>query len=480
MGFLSFPFVASEEVPLSLSDCIRMAMQKNLSLSLKRLDPEISKAQRLSAQGDFDLNFSIDHSYSESDNPTSPSSFTTSHENSHSTGLTQKIPLGTTFGLTNTFDNSATNTNRFIDNYSTFWGASFTQPLLKNFGSKINLFNIQSAEIEIGIQESLYQNQIDLTVTNVANAFFELLFSRQDLESKKISLQYAERLQSENQARVEIGTMTKLDLSQANSEVSSRQEEVLRAEREIRTQENTLKLLITDQFEEWLSKEIIPSLDSVFEKSPPSLKKAFQNALTNRPDLHVIKKSAEQRNLTLHYRKNQDWPQLDLSGNYGFNGLDRNPGSSLRDTSELDKDQWLIGLALKIPLQNRSAIGARQQAQLQQQQILIEIKQKEQSILSEVDNAIGKVLTDQKRVESTRNTREFGQETVEAEEEKFKQGASTTFTLLRLQRDYSEAKSKEIRAKIDLEKSLAELHRVQGLSLIYAQENKSVSSLSNP
>ncbi len=480
IGLFTLSFLASEEIPLSLSDCIRMAMQKNIALSLKRLNPEISKAKRLAAQGAFDLNFNLDHSYSEADNPTSSTAFTTTHADSHSTELTQKIPFGTTFGLSNTFANSTTNTKSFIDSYSTFWGASFTQPLLKNFGTKINLFDIQSAGIEIQIQEANYQNEIDQTVTDVANAFFELLFSRQDYESKKISLKFSEQLLSENKARLEIGTMTKLDLSQANSEVSTRQEELLRSEREIRTRENTLKLLISDQFEEWLSKEILPNPDSVFETTPPSLKKAFQNALTNRPDLQALRKSAEQKNLTVQYRKNQDWPELDLLGNYGLNGLDRSPGSSLRDTAELNKDEWLIGLSLKIPLQNRAAIGARQQSQLLQQQALIEIKQKEQSILAEVDNAIGQVLTNQKRVESTQTAREFIEETVEAEEEKFKQGSSTTFTLLRLQRDYSDAKSKEIRSKIDLEKALAELHRVQGLSLIYAQENKEKTPFANP
>ena len=73
--------------------------------------------------------------------------------------------------------------------------------------------------------------------------------------------------------------------------------------------------------------------------------------------------------------------------------------------------------------------------------------------MSEVDNAISQVLTNQQRVESTKNTRTYIEETVEAEEEKFKQGSSTTFTVLRLRRDYSDAKNREIRAKIDLEKS---------------------------
>jgi outer membrane protein TolC len=480
MGILSFCILGAEESTLTLSECIRMAMQKNLSLSFQRLNPEISKAKLLSTQGEFDLDFTLDNSYSETDTPTSSSRFTTTHANDHSLGLSQKIPFGTTLGVSNTFENSTTRTGNFADHYSSFWGASFSQPLLKNFGTGINLFNIQSAQLDISISDASYQNVIDQTVTDVANAFFELLFAREDLESKRISLQYAEQLLLENKTRLEVGRMTRLDVSQANSEVSTRTEEVIRAEREIKTRENDLKLLITDQFQDWLDREIIPNPDPVFDPLPPSIAKAFKNALTNRPDLLQLKKTAEQKNLLLQYQKNQEWPQLDLSGSYGFNGLDSNPGSSLRDSAELNKDEWAIGLTLKIPFQNRAAKGTRQQAQIQQQQTLIQLKQKEQEIMSEVDNALGQVLTNQKRVESTQSALSYAQETLEAEQEKLKAGSSTTFTILRLQRDLTEAKSKEIRAKIDLEKSFAQLHRVQGLSLLYVQEAKNNAPLLNP
>ncbi|MES2309488.1 MAG: TolC family protein [Verrucomicrobiota bacterium] len=477
---LSLSLLQAEETTLTLSECIRMAMQKNLNLSFQRLNPEISKAQLLSAKGDFDLVFSINNSYSETDTPVSSSTFTTVHEEDHTFGLSQKTPFGTVLGLSNTLDNSSSNLGNYHDSYSSFWGASFTQPLLKNFGTDNNLFNIRSAQLDVNISDASFQNTIDQTVTDVANAFFELRFAREDLQSKRLFLQYAEQLLIENKTRLEIGTMTKLDVSQANFEVATRTEEIIQAEREIKTRENDLKLLITDQFQDWLNKTIIPNPDPVFETTPPTISKAFNNALTNRPDLLQIKKSAEQKNLILQYQKNQEWPQLDLYGSYGFNGLDNTVSSSFRDVSEFNKDEWTIGLSLKIPFQNRLARGVRQQAQLQQQQTLIQVKQKEQTIMSEVDNALGQVLTNQKRVESTESGRAYAEETLEAEREKYSAGASTTFTVLRLQRDASDAQSKEIRAKIDLEKSLAELHRVQGLSLVYVQEAKNTPPLSNP
>lgn len=470
----------AEEVPLTLSECIRMAIQKNLSLSLQRFNPRIFESRVLAARGPFDLNFTTDHSYSETDSPSSNTRYTTSRSNEHSVGLDQRIPFGTTFSVDQVFGNSMSTSNEFKDNYSQSIEFSATQPLLRNLGSKINLFTFKNAEFDLLISEADYQTNVDRTVTDVANAFFELLFAIENLKNRQLSLEYAQKISTQNQSRFEIGVMTKLDVSQANSEVASRQEAVFRAEREIRTRQNTLVLLVSDDFESWITRVIRPLPDEVFSKTPPPLESAFKNAINNRPDLLRMKKVAEKDSLAFDYRKNQTLPQLDLSGTYGYNGLGGNPQRSIKDTAELNKDEWSIGVLLKIPFQNRSARGAEQEAKLQQQQGLLEIKQKEQQILSEVDNAMGQVNTNEKRVESTLEAQSFAKETLEAEQEKLFAGSSTTFTVLRLQRDFVEAQTNALRAKTDLEKSLAELHRVQGLSLIYAQETKKDPAVLNP
>lgn len=457
-----------------------MSIAKNLELSFQRLTPAISRVKLSGTRSPFDLNFTTEHSYSETDTPTSNRSFSTTHSNDHSVGLSQKIPFGTTFEASSNLDNTATRSNQFNDSYSHSIGLSATQPLLKNFGTKINLFNFRSAEYDILISDADYQTNIDQTVTEVANAFFELLFARENLKNRQLSLKFAQQLQQENQSRYEIGVMTKLDLSQANSEVASRQEAVFRSERDIRTRQNALKLLISDEFESLLNQEIIPISDPVFSKEPPALSQAFKNALTNRPDLLRIKKEAEKENIRLQFRDNQLWPQLDLSGSYGYNGLGGNPQRSIRDSAELDKDDWSVGIIMRIPFQNRSAKSQIEESKLLKEQKLLQIKQKEQSIMAEVDNALSQVLTNQKRVESAGVAEVFAKETLEAEQEKLTAGASTTFTVLRLQRDYTEAQTNALRTKADLEKSLAELHRVQGLSLIYAQETKKDPLIVNP
>ena len=55
--------------------------------------------------------------------------------------------------------------------------------------------------------------------------------------------------------------------------------------------------------------------------------------------------------------------------------------------------------------------------------------------------------------------------TLEAEQKKFENGMSTSFEVLRIQTDLSNAQVAEIRANLDYVKALADLERAQGTLL---------------
>ncbi len=469
--FLLFPaFILAEEIPISLSDCVRMALEKNLSLSVQRLNPEISRADLLSTHGPYDLQLTIDNQYGETATPATSRTFSQTRSNQHDITLNQKVPWGTDFGITTGTDNTMSGSNKFSDAYLSFTGATFTQPLLKNFGPEINLSDIRIARKSLAISEAALQNQIDQTVTDVASAYYELIFTRADSDSKLQSLRLAEQLLKDNQARAELGVMSPLDVSQANSDVASRREALLRAQRLIRDQQNTLLLLITSEVSEWLDKTIVPTRPESSAAPPPPLEKAIRTALQNRADYRQSVEEAEKSDLQLKYQNNQKWPTLDLSGSYGYAGTDASLGKSYADSAEFDKSQWFLGLKFVYLFQNRSANGTLAATKLRKQQALLLLKKSEQDLVVGVDNTLGQVSTNRERIESAIAARKFAEEALQAEEEKLRAGASTTFTVLQLQRDLSNAKSLENRAIADYDKSLSELNRVQGLSLMIFQE----------
>ncbi len=93
------------------------------------------------------------------------------------------------------------------------------------------------------------------------------------------------------------------------------------------------------------------------------------------------------------------------------------------------------------------------------------LKKLEQEILIEIDNAIRDLETNKQRIEVTKISKRLAEESLQAEERKFKEGLSTSHNVLEFQEDLVEAKSREISAIIDYNKSLVELSHIKGTLL---------------
>ncbi len=93
------------------------------------------------------------------------------------------------------------------------------------------------------------------------------------------------------------------------------------------------------------------------------------------------------------------------------------------------------------------------------------MKNLEQQITLETKEAIRAIQTNIKRVKATRISYKLAEEKLKAEEKKFEVGLSTSFKVLEFQKDLIDAQSKEIKAIIDYNKSIVQLHKVAGITL---------------
>ena len=73
--------------------------------------------------------------------------------------------------------------------------------------------------------------------------------------------------------------------------------------------------------------------------------------------------------------------------------------------------------------------------------------------------------TNQKRVDSARVARELAERRLEAEEKKFAAGIQTSFFVFQAQRDLAQARTNEVRAIADYNKSLVDFEAVQEVPL---------------
>jgi outer membrane protein TolC len=120
---------------------------------------------------------------------------------------------------------------------------------------------------------------------------------------------------------------------------------------------------------------------------------------------------------------------------------------------------------MKFPIGNRAAGGDLRVARLEAKKSLLNLKKLEQEILVEIDNAIRELDMNKQRIEVTKISTKLARESLRAEEIKLKAGLSTSHNVLEFQEDLAEARSREISAVIDYNKSQVELSRVKGMLL---------------
>jgi outer membrane protein len=463
------------ERPITLDECIRIALEDNLSVRIVRYEPEISQIGLYGSFGAYDPVLFAAGSRGGSTQPprfvpetgTIPGSTTDS--DTFQAGLGGRVPWGMTYNFRGELSESTGLTFGEIggqivgipvDQTQGRVVATLTQPLLRNFWIDGARLTIEFNRTQIGLSELQVELQLMTTVTEVELAYYDLILAQETVKVQETALQLAQRLLDENRKRVEVGAMAPLDEKQAEAQVASTRADLLSAQRVLAAQQNALKSLISSEYGDWhrlilVPQERLAALPKVYNVSD-----SWLQALTRRPELLQARLNLEQQGIAIRYRKNQLLPQLDVFGSYGRLGTVQGDGYYGRVLSNIREDRgsfYSVGGQIEFPLGNRTARSNYRAAQAERDQALLRLKQLEQNIMVQIDNAIQLARTQFERVDATRQAREYQEAALRAEEKKLESGKSTSFFVLQLQRDLTAASSAEVQALSDYNKALAQL-----------------------
>jgi outer membrane protein TolC len=364
---------------------------------------------------------------------------------------------------------------------------NLSQPLLRNFGTIMARREILVARNNLEISAyDLHKSLLD-TIYTVEQAYWNLVYSIQNLEVQRQSLQLARDLLAKNERAVEVGQLAPIEVLSAQAEVATREADILQGEMQVKTNEDTLRTLLNlEPGNQAPTTQIVPSDRPSYEPRAISLDEALLTAMDNRPDLRSARISLKNTELDLTYARNQLLPGLNLTASYsspGISGdrllyLNDNPLSgvvigsipggasdALRDTMNFKYQNWTVGLTLDIPLSNVISRAGYAQARVNMEKALLTLKNQEQQAYLEIRNAVRTAETGYKRVQAYKAARELAEKKYEAETEKLKVGLSTNYTLLQYQRDLANARSAELKAVVDYTVALAALDRALGVSL---------------
>jgi outer membrane protein TolC len=122
---------------------------------------------------------------------------------------------------------------------------------------------------------------------------------------------------------------------------------------------------------------------------------------------------------------------------------------------------WTIGVNVSYPVGTSTNETNLARTRLQREQSERQLKNLELQITTAVRDAARNVQTNQKRVDSARAARELAEQRLDAEQKKFAAGIQTSFFVFQAQRDLATARTTEVRAISDYNKSLVDFEAVQ-------------------
>lgn len=540
------------KLELRLQDAVELALENSMDIVVERYAPWIADTSILKAKSgsagagtagsllgsstaslpflSFDPNLSGALVW---DNRTSPvnnplisgtgTSATVNHLTTHTTQFNSQFTQGFETGtnLTVTWDNtrsrSSSSANFFNPDVQSSLSIGFTQQLLSGFGRSVNRRNIMIAKNNRKVADWAFAQQAITTITNTIVAYWELVYARANVKVDEQAITVSGKLYSDNKKQLDAGTMSPLDVVQAESELATDTQNLIVARTVQLQDEQILKNLISKDplAANFVTVEIIttdqPTQPAAIEN--PNFEDSIKEAFAKRPELQQQIYNLQNADIDLKATRSALLPELTLSAQYSSVGLAGNspiPGATTMVGNILEpivdangnpilvngvpiyepkQSTAIVGtnqagfptaqsqifhskfpeytgsLNLNLPLRNRSAQADSARAILNQREEQAAIQQLKNSAILDVRNTYIALTQDRAQVEAASKARELQQQTFDAEQKKYRLGASTVYNVILIQRDLIAAQGTELRALANLQEAKANYERALGRSL---------------
>ncbi len=370
------------------------------------------------------------------------------------------------------------------------------QNLLQGFGIGVNNRNIRVAKNNLKVTDLQLKLQVITTVSAILNLYWDLVSFSEDLRIKQEALNTAQQLYEGNQKQVELGTLPAIEATRAAAEVSAAKESLLITQTNVAQQETVLKNAMSRNgiVSQTLDEVHIIPLDRITVPETEDLKptpELINSALAQRPEIAKAKINVESSQINLGGSKNYLLPTLQAFFELTNNGLTGqvNPasagiglvsppayvggyGSLLKQIFGRDYPNYSAGFSLNIPFRNRVAQADYVADQLSLRQSQLQFQKAVAQIRVDVKNAVIGLQQARARYETAVATRSLAQQTLEAEQNRFRFGESTIATVVQAQRDLANDQSAEVQsmanythAKIAFDEAVGQTLDVNNISM---------------
>ena len=290
--------------------------------------------------------------------------------------------------------------------------------------------------------------------------YWGLVSAYEDEQAKERALAQSTQLTADNRKQLEIGTLAPLDVVNSDSAVASDKQALVASKTNLEYQQLLMKQAIARNLEDpqLSNAPVIPTdrvaLDRLPEEDTP-VEDLVKQAYVNNPQIEQAVLNMKNNEITIKAFKNGLLPTVDAYAFYGASALGgpQNPALNCRDhwrastpcppgrfrecygnvftnmfnNSSPDKG---VGVNINIPIRNRTAQADQARSQMEYRQSQMRLQQLYTQIRIQVINGQYALTNDRAQVQAAQAARDFASQSLDAEQKKYKLGASTTAKVL--------------------------------------------------
>ncbi len=477
-----------QNVNLTLDDAVRRAVEHNPDLAVVRLGPDADAARVAEARAAYVPLFNT--KLGRSSSAAAPSSFLPGaaaideQDWFSSTGLQQRLKWGGgTWSAS--WDAARTTTNSplsvFDPTVQSGLQVAFSQPLVRDRVIDASRVQYIVTRRDLASSELRFKQAVVQTVAAVKQAYWTYKALTANVSVQQRSLDLAQDLVRQNQARVNLGDAPPLDLVQAQAEVANRRENLIRAQAAAKDAEDALRRLIADPADAAFWQVHLEPVDQPgVDVAPIDVDRAVAAALDGRYDLAIARQQLDNADTNLKFLGNQKLPDVRVEASYrggGFGGtelvrsgafpgtvtgtLNTSFGNVLGQVFGQDFPTWSLGVTVSYPIGQSAEEASFARAQVQRQQTAQSIESLKLQIVQGIRQAARQVQSTAERVDAARASQGLAEQRVTVETKRFEAGLSTTFLVTQAQRDLVQAQVDLLQAMLDHQSAVIAYEAVQ-------------------
>jgi len=474
-------------VAMTLDDAISRALDQNLDIQTARLGPQIQSYNLVAAQAVFDPTLSSTLGYNNSSTQSTSQldggQRIETQRSTYNASLSQSLPwLGAR--LSADFNNGRSETtNSFATlnpSYNSSLNLSYTQPLLAGLKTDNQRAGVRTQQIQGEISDIQLNTRVENIRSQVRAAYWALRASIDQIEIQRQSLAQAQELLEQNRIRVSLGSMSELQVIQAEAQVASAEQALLNAEVQWRNQELLFKsLLVGGPADPLFQRTVNPTELPGVSEPDVDIQAAVDRALAERTDLRQQRRQRQISEVQLAVTRNSTLPDLNLTAGYSVRGVggDRfersglggeailleqgGYGDAVQSLWDRDTPTWNVSLNFSYPIGNAASKANLERARLQMEQTDLALRAQELTVVTEVTDAGLAVNDTYLQLQAARRSREVAERSAEIELTRFRVGAATNYEVMLAQNAVTSSRLSELRALINHANAVAEYERVQ-------------------